>query len=136
MCKLGDIIVVENYIGEDGKKIGRHSFVVIDDNKGCISGLDYDLVMTVISSFKSEKHKKKKLSYKENIELDRNIKLNNGKVFEKESYIKADKLYYFNKKKLNYYLLGKITKDMQDKLIKLIISLILENKTIEITNNL
>lgn len=32
MCKLGDIIVVNKYKGENGKEISRHSFIVIDDN--------------------------------------------------------------------------------------------------------
>lgn len=32
MCKVGDIIVVNKYIDENRKEIGRHSFVVIDDN--------------------------------------------------------------------------------------------------------
>lgn len=36
MCKLGDIIVVNKYIGDDGKKIGKHSFIVIDDNPDSI----------------------------------------------------------------------------------------------------
>ena len=41
MCKLGDIIVVNKYIGDDGKEIGTHSFIVIDDNPNCIKGLEY-----------------------------------------------------------------------------------------------
>lgn len=32
MCKVGDIIVVDKYISEDGTILPRHSFVVIDDN--------------------------------------------------------------------------------------------------------
>ena len=69
MCKLGDIIVVNKYIGEDGKEIGKHSFIVIDDNPDCIRGLDYSHVTTVISSFKNEEQRKRKLNYKENLEI-------------------------------------------------------------------
>jgi len=54
MCKIGDIIVIEKYIGEDGKMIHRHSFVVISDKEGYIEGLKYDLVTNVMSSFKNE----------------------------------------------------------------------------------
>ena len=43
MCKVGDIIVVNKYIAENGKEIGRHSFVVIDDNPDSICGLDYTI---------------------------------------------------------------------------------------------
>lgn len=53
MCKVGDIIVVNKYIGDDGKEIKRHSFVVIDDNHSEIGGLEQLM-----------KHKlKKKLKY-------------------------------------------------------------------------
>ena len=63
MCKLGDIILVENYIGDDGKEINQHSFVVVSDEKGTIAGLDYSMVASVISSFKSEEQRQKKLKY-------------------------------------------------------------------------
>ena len=98
MCKLGDIIVVKNYIGDDGNKIGQHSFIVVEDRNGTIKGLDYNLVTTVISSFKSAKQKKKKLSYDENLELT-NKDIDGEKELKKPSYVKADKLFYFNKKK-------------------------------------
>lgn len=59
MCKIGDIIVVKKYIGDDGKVIDKqHSFVVIDDNADCVGGISYDLVTNVMSSFKDEEHKK------------------------------------------------------------------------------
>jgi len=45
MCKIGDIIVIEKYIGEDGKMIYRHSFVVINDKKGYI---DIHLLLLMI----------------------------------------------------------------------------------------
>ena len=65
MCKIGDIIVVRKYIGDDGKIINKqHSFIVIDDNSNQISGLKYDMVANVMSSFRDDKHKKKKLKYK------------------------------------------------------------------------
>jgi len=54
MCKLGDIIVVDEFIGEDGKKVCRHSFIVINDKPGFIEGLGYDFVVNVMSSFKNE----------------------------------------------------------------------------------
>lgn len=56
MCKLGDIIVVNRYVGDDGKNINKHSFVVINDKPGFIEGLHYDFISNVMSSFKSEKH--------------------------------------------------------------------------------
>lgn len=135
MCKLGDIIVVNKYKGENGKEISRHSFIVIDDNPSCIRGLDYTHVTTVISSFKNEKQKIKKLSYNENLEVKEFIR--NGKnKFSKSSYIKADKLFYFNKDKLDYYVFGRISDDMLDKLLILILKLSQEDKLTIITENL
>ncbi len=69
MCKLGDIIVVNNYIGEDGMVIGKHSFIVVNDKPDFIEGLGYDLVTNVMSSFKNEEQKNRKLRFMENIEI-------------------------------------------------------------------
>ena len=103
MCKVGDIIVVNKYM---------HSFVVIDDNPDSICGLDYTMVTTVISSFKSEKQRKKKLSYMENVEVVEFKKNGKTRKFAKPSYIKADKLFYFDKNKLDYYVFGRISEDL------------------------
>ena len=69
MCKLGDIIVIDEYIGEDDVKVNKHSFVVINDKPDFIEGLKYDLVTNVMSSFKNEDHKNKKLRFLENVEV-------------------------------------------------------------------
>lgn len=136
MCKVGDIIVVNKYIGDDGKEIGKHSFIVIDDNQDSIKGLDYHMVTTVISSFKSEEQKQAKLRIKGNIEVKTFEKKGEIKEFRKSSYIKADKLFYFNKEKLDYYIFGRISDDLLDELIKIIIQLSNEEKLVQVTDNL
>lgn len=136
MCKIGDIIVIEKYIGEDGKMIYRHLFVVINDKKGYIEGLKYDLVTNVMSSFKNEKHKKKKLKYKQNIEIiDKNI-LSNRKTKGKTGYIKVDQLIYFNKKKIKYYVLGHISDELLNELLSVIETLSKRKKLKVVANNL
>lgn len=135
MCKLGDIIVVKEYIGDDGEKVGKHSFIVIDDNADYIQGLAYSHVTTVISSFKSEEQREKKLRYKENLEICE-FEKDGTKKFSKPSYIKADKLFYFDKNKLDYYVFGRISDDLLDELVKLIIQLSNENKLTIVTDNL
>ena len=135
MCKLGDIIVVNKYIGDDGKLISKHSFIVIDNNPDCIKGLNYNLVATVISSFKSQERKKRKLQYKENMEICE-FEQNGTKKFRKPSYIKADKLFYFDKEKLDYYIFGRISDDLLDELVKLIIELSNEEKLVQVIDNL
>lgn len=135
MCKLGDIIVVDKYIGDDGKEIGTHSFIVIDDSNDTIKGLEYTMVASVISSFKNEEQKQRKLTFEENIEIT-NKSIINGKNLKKPSYVKADKLFYFNKNKLNYYVFARISDDFLDELLKVILLLSEKEKLTIITNNL
>ena len=92
MCKLGDIIVVKNYIGDDGKKISQHSFVVINDKPDFIEGLNYDFVANVMSSFKSEEQRIKKLRFEENLEVVSNDMISKLPKNKKSGFIKADQL--------------------------------------------
>ena len=134
MCKMGDIIVVNKYIGEDGKIINAHSFVVVNDEGGTIAGLDYNLVTTVISSFKSEEQRKRKLSYEGNVEIPTDaIK---EKDLKKPSYTKADQAFYFNKNKLDYYVLASFKEDFMDELLKVIVKLAADGKLKQIVDNL
>ena len=136
MCKLGDIIFVESYLGENKEEINRHSFIVISDEPSMIQGLAYDLVTTVISSFKGKQHKKEKLSYKGNKEIKSFIKNEREVSMKKDSYIKADKLFYFKKEKLKYYVFGRISDDLLEELFELIIELREESKLIDVKDNL
>lgn len=111
MCKIGDIIAVNKFIGDGNNLVGTHYFIVINDKSGKIEGLNFDIVSTVMSSFKSEKHKKKKLKYKENMEIsEKEGKINNKDL--KDGYAKLDQLYYFEKKKTNYFVVGQVDGDV------------------------
>ena len=128
MCKIGDIIVIKKYIGDDGKVIDKqHSFVVIDDNADCVGGISYDLVTNVMSSFKDEEHKRKKLSHKENLEIRSDNIISNTKN-GRDGYIKADQLFYFDKSMIDYYVFARVDEELFDELIRLIIELRYENK--------
>lgn len=69
MCKFGDIVVINKFKNEIGNIISKHSFVVISDESNYIEGLKYDFVSNMMCSFHNEKHRNKKLRYKENIEI-------------------------------------------------------------------
>lgn len=127
MCKVGDIIVVEKYISEDGKEMSKHSFVVIDDNPDNIKGLNYSFVSNVMSSFKYEQHKRKKLRYEENVGVT-SEDIESDYINGKEGYIKADQLYYFDKNNIEYYVLASVNPDLLDELIRIIVKLEVENK--------
>lgn len=123
MCKIGDIILISKYKHE-GKVLDRHSFVVLDDKGGQIEGLDYDLVCNVMSSFKNDEQRKRKLKYPGNFPIthDDSVMKNNDK---KDGYIKTDQLYYFKKEKINYIVIGRI----KDEIFNLILDFI-ENESI------
>lgn len=123
MCKLGDIIVVNKYIGDDNEEISKHSFVVINDKPGFIEGLKYDLITNVMSSFKSEEQRIKKLKFEENVEILSEQIISKIPTNKKNGFIKADQLIYFNKNKLDYYVLGHISDELLEELIMIIISL-------------
>ena len=71
---------------------------------------------------------------KKNMELP--LEAMNEKNFRKLSYIKADKAFYFNKNKLNYYVLATLKEEYLDKLLTLILKLASEGKLNQIIDNL
>lgn len=123
MCKLGDIIVVKEYVGEDGTKVRQHSFVVVNDKPDFIEGVGYDFIANVMSSFKSEEQRMKKLRFEENIEIISDEVISKLPLNKKSGFIKADQLFYFDKSQIEYYVLGKISEDLLDELLMVIVSL-------------
>ena len=118
MCKIGDIILVDHY-KHGSKSIGKHSFVVIGDDNGSIQGMNYDLLCNVLSSIKSDEQRKRKLKYPGNFPIANEDTLtdpNNGK----NSYIKTDQIYLFNKSKLQYHVIGYIKPDILDLIVEFI----------------
>lgn len=116
MCKKGDIILVNEY--KDGENtLGRHSFVVIDDDGGQVCGLSYDFVALVMSSFKNEEQREKKLRYPGNFAVtpaDENMLVRPNK---KGGYIKAEQFYYFDKSMLDFMVIGSLTEEAWDALV-------------------
>ncbi len=123
MCKLGDIIVVKEYVGDDGTKVSQHSFVVVNDKPDFIEGVGYDFIANVMSSFKSEEQRMKKLRFEENVEIISDEVIGKLPLNKKSGFIKADQLFYFDKKRIEYYVLGKISEDLLDELLMVIVSL-------------
>lgn len=116
MCKVGDIILINEY--KDGNRLlNRHSFIVIDDEKGEIRGYPYDFIANVLSSFKNENQRKRKLSYMGNFPIahdDTNTNPHNNK----DGYVKMDQLYYFNKEKISYTVIGSVKPEIFNMLIE------------------
>ncbi len=135
MCKLGDIIVIDKFKNEDGEIISKHSFVVVSDSKGCISGIKYDFVASILCSFHNKEHLNKKLRYKENFLIKEDL-ISGKNLNNKSGYIKADQLYYFDKKQINYKVIAHMEDELFDELIQLIIDLSKKDKLKNIETNL
>lgn len=108
MCKIGDIIYINKYIGDDGVEVGRHTFVVLSENEDVIEGLTFDLVTTPMSSIKNKKQRDKVKKDEKLMIIRTNDQ--NGMPTSKyeESFIKAHLMYYFERKNIEYQNLGSL----------------------------
>jgi len=132
MCTIGDIILIKSF-QHKSHVLSKHSFVVLSVEAGKIEGLDYDFVCNVLSSFKNQQQRAKKLGYPGNFEIT-NKDSSVIKSNTKDGYAKAEQLYYFNRDKTDYIIIGKLNADVFNRLIEFIENL---NVPIEhITDNL
>lgn len=118
MCKIGDIVAIQNYIGEDNQVIPVHYFIVVNDSEGEIEGLNFDIVASVMSSFKTEKQRQKKLKYEENLEIEEKDGIINNHNL-KHGFVKADQLHYFKKEKTKYFVVGQVDGDVLIRILQL-----------------
>ena len=132
MCKARDSIVIEHY-KHAGQSINKHSFVIVDDEADQIRGIDYDFVANVMSSFKDEVQKARKLKYPGNFPIKVNERITNPDN-QKEGYIKSEQFYYFKKDKIEFDVIGEITEEKFAQLIEFINNLEVELE--EIIDNL
>ena len=118
MCNIGDIILIDAY-KHAGRDLSRHSFVVLNNKARSIQGLDYSVVCNVLSSFKSEQQRAKKLSYPGNFEITHDdIIIPDGNT--KDGFVKAEQLYYFDTDKLDYTILGSMRPETLARLLEFI----------------
>ncbi|MCL1821179.1 MAG: type II toxin-antitoxin system PemK/MazF family toxin [Oscillospiraceae bacterium] len=112
---VGDIILVRDY--KDGNRsISGHSFVVISSEAGEVKGLEYDVICNVLSSFKGEEQRKRKLGYPGNFEIShKDSSVPGGN--DKDGYIKAEQFYFFKLDKIDYSVIGKLDDEVLKKLL-------------------
>lgn len=122
MCKLGDIIVIKEFRNEYGEIIPKHSFVIINDEPDYIESFRYDFVSNMLCSFHDEKHKAKKLKFEENLALKEEY-ISGENINNKEGFVKADQLYYFDKNKIEYKIIAHMDAELLDELVQLILTL-------------
>ena len=109
MCKRGEIIFINEYRHHE-KEIFGHPFVVLSDEAGKVCGIDFDLVCLVMSSFKDEEQRKRKLTYPGNFPVSASEKTLDG-MDNLDAYIKANQFYYFDSSITNFTLIGSLDID-------------------------
>lgn len=76
MCEIGDLIIVRNpHVNH--KPIGQHTFVVLDDSNGRISGMyEYDFISLLLTSYddENEERKNKLSAYDGNLHVSKEDK--------------------------------------------------------------
>lgn len=122
MCKQGDIILIKSYKDHE-VTLPRHSFVVIDDEGGQVQGVPFDFIALVMSSFKDEEQKKRKLKFPGNFPITASDETMLKWANNKDGYIKAEQFYYFNKEKTEFDVIGELNEDTFYLLIAFIESL-------------
>ena len=112
MCKIGDIILVDNY-KDNGCNLNKHSFIVIEDENGTIEGVPYDFICNVMSSFKNDEQKLRKLRYPGNFPISHNDTVTDPHN-TKDGFVKTDQLYYVKKDNINFKVIGNVIPEVLD----------------------
>nr|DAU90976.1 MAG TPA: endoribonuclease [Caudoviricetes sp.] len=112
MCKIGDIILVDNY-KDNGCNLNKHSFIVIEDENGTIEGVPYDFICNVMSSFKNDEQKLRKLRYPGNFPISHNDTVTDPHN-NRDGFVKTDQLYYFKKDNINFKVIGNVIPEVLD----------------------
>ena len=130
VCKRGDIIVIKSYRAR-GDRIGKHSFVVVDDEGGTVRGIPFDFAALVMSSFKDAEQRTKKLSYPGNVEIGPKDTKMGANANKKSGFVKTDQFYYFDKSKTDFRVIGTFAPDAFEYLLYCIEDLAKQGITIE-----
>ena len=113
MCKTGDIILISQF--KDGATVvGRHPFLVLDDNNGVIRGTyEYDFIALLMSSNTTQAKHDKLHRYPGNFPIAAEDKVITDSNYDNlDSFIEADQFYYFDKSKISYIPLGTLDEDI------------------------
>lgn len=108
-CKIGDIVLIQNFKYPNGKQGDLHRFVVIDTKQDEVKIMSFEYLCFLISS------QKEKDSYPYNIP----IKKDNINRLEVDSHVKCDFLYENIKEDDVIMITGRVTEQQYEKFIEL-----------------
>ena len=121
MCKIGDILLIYG-ARNDGRFVGTHPFVVIEDVAGKVSGFyGYDFIGLLMSSADTEEKREKLKKFEGNLSIVADDKIINDNTYDnKDAYVKAEQFFYFNKDTIRYIKIGSIAPDIFNLIIEFI----------------
>ena len=121
MCNVGDILLIYN--AKNGRYVGKHPFIVLDDRAGKVSGVySYDFIGLLMSSANTEEKRARLKSFDGNFPISPDDKVMNDahNYNNVDSYVKADQFFYFDKSKIKYINIGSLSPDIFNLIIEFI----------------
>lgn len=114
MCRIGDIVLIKEYKDINGDVVSQHPFIIIDDQNDQYKGFNIDFVGVAMSSFKNDNHREEVLKYISNFE----VTVEDGA--NKPGYVKLNIIYYFDKSKIDYQVIGDVNVETFNKILEII----------------
>ena len=121
MCKIGDILLIYN--AKNGQYVGKHPFIVLDDNAGKVRGVySYDFIGLLVWSANTEEKNESLRSFEVTFPISPDDKVmdNVDKTNRMNSFVKADQFFYFDKSKIKYIKIGSLVPDIFNLIIEFI----------------
>lgn len=113
MCRVGDIILIYG-AKDNGSWVGRHPFLVLEDEKGIVRGTyEFDFVAALLSSNETEEKREKMLKYETNFPIAKGDKIDViNEEKNKDSFVALDPIFYFSKDEVSYFKLCSLSEDI------------------------
>lgn len=113
---IGDIILIQSYLGDDLTLQSGHPFIVLSLESGAIQGMEFDVVCNAMSSLegKGQGYIDNRLAKSSNLELQ----VHDG--VKKRSFVKTDVLHYFKIADLSFHKVGQLEQSILNFLFQLI----------------
>ncbi|MFI3260500.1 MAG: hypothetical protein R3Y13_02155 [bacterium] len=115
----GDILLIKGVLSDELQLLGSHYFIALDTAEGRIKKKFYNLKGIMICSVQSDEHEFRLKNYQGTVM----VKNNNINVLKHDSYVNAQKVYYFNKDLLEFQLVDRISEEYADTFIEYIDSI-------------
>lgn len=131
MCQIGDILLIYNS-KSNGKFVGQHPFIVLDDRNDIVNGVyAYDFIGLIMTSANTPE-KKERLSKIEGnfpISPDDKIMAEGKDKDNRYAYAEVDQFFYFAKSKIKYLHIGRMDGEAFNLIIEFIQELIDDGKS-------